>query len=63
MHRLLLLIPFVMLVGACGSLILTPEEEAARRIDAVKCRHDGGKVYIGVIRSLPWNYYECVSGP
>jgi len=52
-----------MLVGACGSLILTPEEEAARRIDAVKCRHDGGKVYIGVIRSLPWNYYECVSGP
>jgi hypothetical protein len=61
MHRLLLLIPFVMLLGACASL--TPEEEAARRIDAVKCKNDGGKVYLGVNRDQPWNYYECVSGP
>ena len=61
MHRLLLLIPFVMLLGACASV--TPEQEAARRIDAVKCEHEGGKVYLGVNRSQPWNYYECVSGP
>ena len=61
MHRPLLLIPFVMLLGACASL--TPEQEAARRIDAVKCEHEGGKVYLGVNRSQPWSYYECVSRP
>ena len=61
MQRLLLLISFLMLLGACASL--TPEQEAARRIDAVKCEHEGGKVYLGVNRSQPWSYYECVSRP
>lgn len=46
-------------VSACATV--SPEQEAARRIDAIKCEHEGGKVYLGVDRSQPWNYYECVS--
>jgi len=59
MHRLLLLISLLMLLGACASV--TPEQEAARRIDAVKCKKEGGKVYVGESESSRWYYYECVS--
>ena len=59
MHRLLSLISLLMLLGACASV--TPEQEAARRIDAVKCKKEGGKVYVGESESSRWYYYECVS--
>jgi len=49
-----LLIAFLTVVSACATV--SPEQEAARRIDAIKCEHEGVKAY----RNSNWYYYEYV---
>ena len=54
MHLRILYLMLILFLPACASV--SPEQEAARRIDAIKCEHEGGKVY----RNSNWYYYECV---
>ena len=58
MYLRTLLIALLTVVSACATV--SPEQEAARRIDAIKCEHEGGKVYTGKYESDRWYYYECV---
>jgi len=58
MYLRTLLIALLTIISACATV--SPEQEAARRIDAIKCEHEGGKVYTGKYESDRWYYYECV---
>ena len=58
MHLRILHLMLILFLPACASV--SPEQEAARRIDAIKCEHEGGKVYTGKYESDRWYYYECV---